>query len=68
MKCPTCSYEFEPEGGLECPRCGDTFSCASLSCGDCGACPSVVASVRTVVAKFTDDPDESPADAEIVSE
>ncbi|MFB6114180.1 MAG: hypothetical protein ABEJ58_08800 [Halodesulfurarchaeum sp.] len=50
MNCPTCGYEFDPEHGLECPRCGETFSCASLSCGECGACPSFVQGVRTAIA------------------
>lgn len=54
MKCPTCSYEFDAAKGLECPRCGDSFSCSSLSCGDCGACPSMVASVKTMYAKLTE--------------
>lgn len=59
MKCPTCGYEFEPDPtGPECPRCGSTFSCAALSCGECGACPSMVASVKTVYARFTDGPEE----------
>jgi hypothetical protein len=52
MKCPTCEYEFDPAHGLECPRCGDSFSCASLSCGECGACPSLVGDVKTAIAKM----------------
>lgn len=60
MNCPTCSYEFDAAKGFECPRCGDSFSCASLSCGDCGACPSMVSSVRTMYAKLTE-PEAEPS-------
>lgn len=71
MKCPTCSYEFEPRNPPTCPRCGESFSCSSLSCGDCGACPSMMASVRTMYAKLTDGTDSgppSPGDVEQPSE
>jgi hypothetical protein len=49
MKCPTCDFVFDAANGLECPRCGDTFDCSSLSCGECGACPSLSASVERAV-------------------
>ncbi|MFB6352981.1 MAG: hypothetical protein ABEJ92_02745 [Halobacteriales archaeon] len=38
MRCPTCGYEFDPAGGLACPRCGSALDCTAVDCGSCGAC------------------------------
>lgn len=65
MKCPTCDYEFDPANGLECPRCGDSFSCAALSCGDCGACPTMVGSLRSMYARLTNGDEDPPAPTEV---
>jgi rubredoxin len=65
MKCPTCGYTFDAAKGLECPRCGDTFSCSSISCGDCGACPSMVGTVKTAYAKLTADGQEPPRPGDV---
>lgn len=67
MKCPTCEYEFDAATGAECPRCGDSFSCASLSCGDCGACPTMVGSLRSMYARLLDSEDEPPSPGDIDS-
>ncbi|MEF8774020.1 MAG: hypothetical protein V5A23_02960 [Halobacteriales archaeon] len=42
MKCGTCGYEFDPERGLECPRCGESFDCTGISCAECGACSGIL--------------------------
>ncbi|MFB6153517.1 MAG: hypothetical protein ABEJ27_04620 [Halodesulfurarchaeum sp.] len=67
MKCPTCEYDFDPRDGLECPRCGETASCASLSCDECAACPSIVRGIRTTLARVREEGDDDPATEEAVS-
>lgn len=45
VSCSTCGYGFDPGDGLDCPRCGSSFDCTSLSCDDCGACPTIEAGI-----------------------
>ena len=68
MRCPTCAYEFDPSNGLECPRCGDTFDCSQLSCGECGACPSMVGGIRSMIEKVTEEPEVSTTDLDSAPE
>ncbi|CCQ33707.1 hypothetical protein HLRTI_001200 [Halorhabdus tiamatea SARL4B] len=46
MKCPTCEFEFEPTGGLQCPRCGSSVSCSTTTCAECDACSGIVEQLR----------------------
>jgi predicted amidophosphoribosyltransferase len=48
--CPACEYEFDPAGGVACPRCGETLSCSGVSCAECDACSGLVDRLRTTVA------------------
>lgn len=46
MNCPTCGLDFEPTEDLQCPRCGASLSCSTVTCGDCGACEGVFEQLR----------------------
>jgi predicted amidophosphoribosyltransferase len=48
--CPTCEYEFDPVGGLQCPRCGERISCSGAVCARCDGCASPVERLRRTVA------------------
>jgi len=52
--CPTCGYEFDPAGGLACPRCGTSLSCSSVSCAECGACSGLLDRLRHTVTERLD--------------
>jgi predicted amidophosphoribosyltransferase len=54
MICPTCGYEFDPAGGLACPRCGTSLSCSDVSCAECGACSGLFDRLRHTVAEQLD--------------
>lgn len=59
MICPTCEYEFEPTGELQCPRCGGAVSCSAVTCADCDACDGVLEQVRRRAAdRLAADSDE----------
>jgi len=47
--CPACEYEFDPAGGMECPRCGEALSCSGVSCAECDACSGLFDRLRTSV-------------------
>ena len=55
MNCQTCEYEYDPTEQLECPRCGSTPDCSGLSCGECGACPTIEGTVRTALDRLRSD-------------
>jgi hypothetical protein len=46
--CPECGYEVDPNSGLQCPRCGSTLNCSSLSCSECNACSGVFEQLRRI--------------------
>jgi len=46
MKCPTCEYEFDPAGDLQCPRCGSMLSCSATACAECDACSGILEQLR----------------------
>jgi hypothetical protein len=46
MRCPTCSYEFDPTTGLECPRCGEAADCTAVACADCEACTDLLGGLQ----------------------
>jgi len=50
VKCPTCDYEFEPAGDLQCPRCGAMLSCSTTACAECDACSGIVEQLRRSAA------------------
>ncbi|MFB6124546.1 MAG: hypothetical protein ABEJ59_01140 [Halanaeroarchaeum sp.] len=50
VDCPTCGYELETTNGLQCPRCGNSIGCSTLSCADCDACASPLTRVKKSIA------------------
>ena len=46
MNCPTCGYDVDPTLGMECPRCGESFTCDAVSCGECGGCTGTLGGLK----------------------
>lgn len=60
IACPACEYEFDPAGGLKCPRCGATLSCSGVSCAQCNACTGAFDRLRrTLTDRLRDGDAES---------